>query len=152
MSSTSVQYQILIKALKSNWVHLVGIYFCIEAMMIVLSIIEVFRTHNVNLFLFQVLLSAPFLMFTYGPMFIGAFYLILILLDFLLFTTIKGKPFLIIIIEWLLIAPIFIYSAVKYEYWLWIALVTTFLNTQLIRVKKIKNFMKTLIEDSPEPI
>ena len=147
MSSTSVQYQILVKALKSNWVHLVGIYFCIEAMMIFYGAEHLLDTGNFNLFLFTIIVSAPLLMFTYGLMSLGGFYLVLLLLDILLFTTVKGKTLTIVIIEWLLISPIFIYWAVTYQYWLWLGLVLTFLITQWIRARKIDRYQITYLSN-----
>jgi hypothetical protein len=130
------------KLLLTNWVHILGFYICIE----ISSILQViFYNESGSSFmgtLFSLSLAVPFLMFTYGLMFIIAFLGAIILLDLALFPIVKYGPFSIMLIEWLLIVPIFIYWAFEYEYWLWLELCGVFLLTQYIKSKKIEKFVK----------
>jgi hypothetical protein len=65
------------------------------------------------------------------------FHILNILLDLIAFCFKKLKVIQIMILEWVVITPPFIYWAFKYEYWLWLVLATSFLCTQLIRAKWI---------------
>jgi hypothetical protein len=141
-----IVYEKLPYILKSNWIHLLGIYVCIEAMMIGLAMYQLYQTHDWSMLPAQLLLSAPFLMFTWGLIFIGAFYIMQLLLDFVLFTTVNKSPRFIVIMEWIVISPVFIYWAVKYQYWLWIALVIAFLFTQFIRSRRIDRKLNLMSE------
>ena len=82
------------------------------------------------------ILGIPFLMLSYGLLFLLSFYLLIIILDFILFS-ITNKILVIMIIEWMLIAPPFIYWGFKYNYWAWFVLLIAFITTQYIRGVKI---------------
>ncbi len=66
------------------------------------------------------------------------FLLTIMVLDGILFSIIQYKRFIIFIVEWILIVPLFIYWAFEYDYWLWLYLSAAFLVTQLIRSERIK--------------
>lgn len=139
-----LSYKQLIYILKTNWVHLPGIYLCVEGMVIIQACKHVSNGFGWKIFLPQIIISAPFLIFTYGLMVIIPFYIILILSDWVLFSISKIKPFLIMLIEWVVITPVFIYWAITYHYWLWIALVLSFLITQVIRSRRINAILYKL--------
>ncbi len=126
----------LTTVIKTNWIHLLGFYICIELFMVVSAIIDSKHHYQLQLFVFQLLLPALMLLFTYGLVPLIAFYLILLLLDLVLLTQTKLAIFDIVLIEWIIIAPIFIYWAFKYDYWLWLLLVSSFLVTQFIRARR----------------
>ena len=122
----------------TNWVHLLGFYICVECV----TVYEVLIAHgNWDSYIGMLLFSAPFLLLTYGLMFIIGFLLVISILDLILFSLIKQKVLFILFIEWLLIAPTFIYYSFKYQYWLWIWLSAAFLITQYIRSKKIEKHL-----------
>ncbi len=76
------------------------------------------------------------LLLLYGLVPLIAFYLVLLFLDLVLLTKTKLSIFDIVLIEWIIIAPIFIYWAFKYDYWLWLLLVSSFLVTQFMRARR----------------
>ncbi|QHL86835.1 hypothetical protein GU926_05035 [Nibribacter ruber] len=71
----------------------------------------------------------------------AGFFSALALLDVFCFSFIKNKIKTILLIEWIIIVPIFIYWAFEYEYWLWITLAISFFVTQQLRDKKIKKIV-----------
>jgi hypothetical protein len=131
-----ITYAKYLRIIKLNWLHLVGFYLVIEVMMITYAVVEVLRTHNWQVFIAQVFLNAFFLMFTYGLIQLVLFFVVLLLLDIILFASFNRSTLSIMLMEWLLICPLFIYWAFIYGYWLWIALAASFLFTQVWRSKK----------------
>ena len=125
--------------LNSNWIHLLGIYLCVEAMIISLPLYQLFRTHEWSMLPLQLLLSAPMLILTWGLVPLVAFYVVLLILDVILIATVKRSILVIVMLEWLIISPTFIYWAITYQYWLWVALVITFFITQFIRSRRINS-------------
>ncbi len=123
--------------IRTNWLHLLGFYLCVEAFMLFYAIRDFAEQRNWSHFIIKALLPALFLMFTHGLIVIVAFYISIIALDILCFKAFKMTALDMAITEWLIIAPIFIYWAIRYNYWLWIALVFSFLVTQFIRSKLI---------------
>jgi hypothetical protein len=111
---------------------------CIEVMMIGYAITDLDNAFVLKYFLAKVIFNAPFLIFTYGLILLAAFYLAIVLLDVFLLTTLKIGVRYIMLLEWVIISPVFIYWAVKYTYWLWIVLITSFLITQLIRSSRAR--------------
>lgn len=128
------QHKQLIYIIKTNWLHLLGIFLCTE---IVTVIYAFYNRSDEGTLVGQILFSAPFLIFTYGLLPLIAFYMALLVLDLLCFSRLKLQPLAIVLIEWVIIVPIFIYWALIYEYWLWLALISSFLVTQLIRSRWI---------------
>nr|MBB6139473.1 hypothetical protein [Mucilaginibacter sp. X5P1] len=127
----------LTKIALTNWIHLLGFYLWLEISAIAHLFVNYDSSDNWQSILFGLLLGVPFLMFSYGLLIIVGFLLVIVLLDLILFSIIKNNILLIMVIEWILIIPIFIYWAFKYEYWLWLGLSFTLLITQYIRSKKI---------------
>jgi len=126
--------------IRTNWLNLLGFYICMEIVMIVLAIST---TNHLSWqgVLFSTLLAAPFLLFTYGLMFLCGVFTAIVLLDTILFTGFKLDALSILLIEWILIVPVFIYWAFEYHYWLWIALCTSFLITQIMRKYRIDKIL-----------
>lgn len=83
------------------------------------------------------LIGILLLLLTYGLVILIGSYAIILLLDLILFQF-KGLRLIdIVLIEWVIIIPPFIYWAFKEEYWMWLALVASLLGTQLIRWRKL---------------
>jgi len=125
------------RIIKWNWLHVVGFYLMIEVVMITYAVAEVMQTHNWQLFITKTFLSALFLMFTYGLIPLLLFYVALLLLDAIFFNIFNKSPLYIMLLEWFIISPVFIFWAFVYGYWLWIGLVASFLFTQVWRSRKI---------------
>jgi hypothetical protein len=123
--------------IRTNWLHLLGFYICVEAVMLFQAMDNFIQEQSWANFVEEALWWAPFLMFTYGLMFLIGFYRVLIFLDIICIKVFKMSALDMVVAEWLIISPIFIYWAFDNQYWLWIALVISFLATQLIRSKKI---------------
>jgi hypothetical protein len=131
----------MLKRLLTNWVHLLGFYIGVEICTIINMVLHPDAGNSWKTTIITLLLSAPFLMFTYGVIIIAGFILAIILLDIILFSLVEHNALLVMFIEWILIVPIFIYWAFEYKYWLWIALSVTFLITQFIKSKKIDKLL-----------
>jgi len=130
-------YKQYIRAITLNWIHLAGFYCCIEIMMIAFAGTELMHSHDWKNFFLSVLILAPILMFAYGLIVLIPFLVVIVLLDVILLSTINRSLLFIGLVEWVLISPIFVYWAVQNDYWLWFALIFSFLVTQLIRSKKL---------------
>lgn len=138
-----ISYPQFLRVIKCNWIHLVGFYLCIEAMMIGYAIADLKNGLALKYFLLRVALNAPFLIFTYGLILLVAFYMAILLLDVILLSTLKIRVLYVMLLEWLFISPVFIYWALKYAYWLWIGLVASFLVTQLIKSIRAEKIVET---------
>jgi len=128
------------KILKTNVIHLLGFYICIETS----AIINVISAHGLDTWyatILSLVLGVPFFMFSYGLIVMTFFFLVVIVLDLILFSIIKNNILLIMVIEWVIIVPIFIYWGFLYEYWPWLWLSASFLVTQFIRSSKIKKVL-----------
>lgn len=132
-----ITYPKYLHIIKLNWLHVVGFYLVIEVVMIAYAVTHVMQTHNWQLFIGEIFLNAFFLMFTYGLIPLLLFYIILFLLDVILFASVKWSAIFVMLFEWIIISPIFIYWAFVYRYWLWMALVGSFLFTQVLRSRKL---------------
>jgi hypothetical protein len=128
----------MLKLLLTNWIHLLGFYIVIEISIIIHLITSGNPDTSLQATILIILLAVPFLMISYGLMFIVGFLFGITLLDVILFSLIKYNRW-IFVIEWLLIVPVFIYWAFEHEYWLWLYLSAAFLVTQVIRSQRIKN-------------
>ena len=122
------------RILLTNWIHLVGFYVTIYLYGIATKLLGVegaYDTWDWQLVhsLWTILLA--FLL--YGFPIIGGFYLTLLFLDFMLFRFSSLRSWIILLLEWCLIVPVFIYWAFLYEYWTWVVLSLSFLTTQSIR-------------------
>ena len=78
----------------------------------------------------------------YGILFWALLILLLVLLDLIFFVRDQTNLTVKLLIEWLIISSPFIYWAVKYREWIFIAGIVALLITQFIRQKRIRNFAK----------
>lgn len=127
----------LLSVVKTNWIHLVGFYFCIESFMLINAVAQFVQIHQLKLLFGQALLPAIILLFGYGLVPLICFYIILILTDLILFGKTSLSVFRIILIEWVIIVPVFVYWTFVYHYWLWLVLVASFYVTQVMRCRAI---------------
>lgn len=128
----------LIKIISTNWIHLLGFYVTSYLYVVFAKLIGFDSAYDDwSTTIFYNLLGVLILLFTYGLVIIIGFYVILLLLDLLLFQFKGLRLIQIVLIEWIIIIPPFIYWAFKEDYWLWLALVGSLLGTQLIRRRKL---------------
>lgn len=127
------------RILATNWIHIVGFYISLYVFGIICKAIGLdrFSYDSWDWQLVRSLWTIPLLFLIYGLPFIGGFYLVQLFLDFMLFRFSRLRPWGILLLEWLLIVPVFIYWAFLYEYWAWIVLSLSFLATQAIRKRWI---------------
>lgn len=140
---------ILLKIIKTNWVHLLGFYVSTYFSIIVFQVLELDRYQSDSLMktLMISLISIPFLFFTYGLVIITSFYILITLLDIIAFRVTRLKVLTIMFIEWLIIIPPFVYWAFKEEYWLWLVLIASLICTQIVRAKWIKDLKRDAHQD-----
>jgi hypothetical protein len=126
--------------LSTNWIHLLGFFATTYVSIIAFHFLGLkgFEGGTMNSIFLWSFISVPLLFFTYGLLFIGYFYLLILTFDIIGFSLIKLKTIQILLLEWVLIIPPFIYWALKYDYWLWLTLAISFLITQLLRKRKIE--------------
>jgi hypothetical protein len=122
------------KVLITNWINLLGVFLIVFCYAIILNLTDT----NVSRNLFQAIFAALILVCGYGIMFWGLFIIALVILDLLIIVRNKNNLKMKLIIEWLIISIPFIYWAVKYNEWIFIAAAIAFLITQLLREKHIK--------------
>lgn len=128
----------IIKLMSTNWIHLLGFYVSSYFYVIFSKLIGIEQPFdNWSTAIFYNLLGTLFLLFTYGLVIVIGFYLLILFLDLLLFQFKRLRLIEIVLIEWILIIPPFIYWAFKEEYWLWLVLVASLLTTQLIRRRQL---------------
>ena len=127
--------------IKTNWIHLPGFYVSTYFSIIIFQLLGLdrYQGHSWLNTLLMNIIAIPFLFFTYGLMFIVSFYVLITLLDFIAFRFTKFKVVTIMVIEWIIIIPPFIYWAFKEEYWLWLVLISSLFCTQIIRTKCIES-------------
>ena len=133
---TKLKLQDILKILLSNWIHLLAIYFGFYLAIIGAKIFED-NNYSWSSTLFESLLTIPLLIFVYGLDLLGKFYLVIFVLDILLFVFNNRWTREKLIIEWLFISIPFINAAFEYKYWAWFTISALFLLTQLYRVNKI---------------
>jgi hypothetical protein len=128
----------LAKILRTNWIHLLGFYVTTYFSIVLFHYLGSgrFRSDLPNS-IYLLTFSIPMLFFTYGLVFLASFYTLIIFLDLIAFHFTKLSTKSIMLLEWGLIIPPFIYWAFTEEYWLWLVLVTSLLVTQLIRIRMI---------------
>lgn len=126
--------------LKTNLIHLLGFYIVVVVYTAIETYSKNYRETIHITDIARLIIGAPFFLLIYGLIFLLGFYLAIIILDVILLSLLKQKVNLVVFIEWLFISSIFIYYAIKYEYWLWILLAGSFLTTQFVRANKIKKY------------
>lgn len=124
----------------TNWIHIVGFYITLYLSGILFKLfgIERFSFDTWALQIGFSIVSIMLLFLIYGLPIIGAFYVTLLLMDIVFFRFTSLKSTTILMLEWSLVVPIFIYWAFLYEYWLWIVLSISFWITQTIRGRWIQ--------------
>jgi len=122
------------RILLTNWIHLVGFYVTIYLYGIATKLLGVAGAYDTwDWQLVHSLWTILLAFLLYGFPIIGGFYLTLLFLDFMLFRFSSLRSWIILLLEWCLIVPVFIYWAFLYEYWTWVVLSLSFLTTQSIR-------------------
>jgi hypothetical protein len=129
------------KIILTNWINLLGVFCVAFVYAIVLSLIDTNLSYNI----FQATLAALFLILAYGMMFWALFIILLIILDLILIVSNRKNLKTKLVIEWLLISSPFIYWAVKYHEWIFVAAIIAFFISQQLRARYI-----TL--DEPHPV
>ncbi|KAA3646823.1 MAG: hypothetical protein DWP98_10185 [Bacteroidetes bacterium] len=129
----------ILKILGTNYIHLIGFIITTYFSSIIFSLLKLERYTNEFTIdsLIVWVFTVPLLIFTYGLIFLGGFYLSIIIMDSIGFFLFPNQTRRILLIEWLIIIPPFVYWAFQYDYWLWLTLSVSFLITQLIREKII---------------
>jgi hypothetical protein len=126
------------KIIKTNWINLLGVFTAVFVYAIFLNLTDI----NVSRNLFQSILPALMLVCLYGILFWVLLILLLVLFDLIFFVRDQTNLTVKLLVEWLIISSPFIYWAVKYREWIFIAGIVAFLITQFIRQKRIRNFAK----------
>lgn len=144
----------LLKIIATNWIHLLGFYITTYLSSIFFKLLGIGNSEGYEweVILFLSLLTIPLLFFTYGVRIIGGFFGGIILLDLIGFNLKILQLRLILLIECLIIIPLFINWAFEYNYWLWLTLSGSFIVTQFLREQMIvkilqkQNSVKNLAE------
>ena len=132
----------VLKIILTNLVHLLGFYVTICLFTILSWALGLsWENESWHFVLNNIFLSTNGLMFGYGPMVIGGFYTVLIVLDIICFGLLSMNAKEALIAEWLLISIPFFYWAFEHHYWLWITLSLSFLGTQLARKTAINSIL-----------
>ena len=126
------------KIIKTNWINLVGVFIAAFVYAIVLNINDT----NVSRSVFQSFLPALILVCLYGILSWILFMVLLVVLDLIFIVKDQTNLTVKLLIEWLIISSPFIYWAVRYREWVFVAAITAFLITQLIRQKRIIRYVK----------
>lgn len=130
----------ILSILLTNWIHLLGFYMATYFSLILFKLfgLEGAENESWSETLLTSILAIPLLFMLYGPIIIGGFYTAILVLDIVGFNLKSTNTLLILILQWIIISAPFVMWASEYEYWLWLALIMSFLITQLIRKKKIE--------------
>ena len=133
-----------LKIATTNWIHLPGFYITAYLTVVFFKIFGIDRFENWTNTLFLTPIMILLLFLTYGLIIIVAFFTVIVVLDFMAFKWTKLAIVYILLLEWTLIIPPFIYWAFKYDYWLWLTLALSFLVTQFYRKRQIEKIKITL--------
>ncbi|MGY2134893.1 hypothetical protein ACW9KT_21865 [Hymenobacter sp. HD11105] len=133
----------ILQIIATNWIHLVGFYLMSYAFGIISKIFGLEGEHETwQSILISNLLLIPVAFLWYGPLIIGGFYAVLTGLDVLCFTVVRQSLWKVLLLEWVLIVPIFIWWAFDNHFWLWLALAFSFLLTQWMRRPEIERILQ----------
>lgn len=121
--------------IKTNWVTILGVFSTAFFYAIYLNVTDV----NVSRNIFQSVLPALILVVLYGALFWLLFLIMLVLLD--IFFVARGRLDLRakLLIEWVIISLPFVYWAIEYKKWIFIAAMIGFLVTQLLRERSLRH-------------
>lgn len=119
----------LLQILFTNWINLVVILLCTFIFSIIQSIVSVNFTFGEAVF------GSVYLVLGYGIMFWLGFFLLIGVLDFILFSVAKEPKYTNykLAFEWLLISLPFIYWLIKYNQWIFLVAILAFLIGQYLR-------------------
>lgn len=122
------------KIVKTNWVNLVGVFLTI----LVFSVLRALTDENLAYNIFQAIAAALVLILGFGIMFWVLFIVLLIILDLILIVPggrhLKTK----LMIEWMVVSAPFVYWLVRYNQWVFLVGILSFLITQFLREKLLK--------------
>jgi hypothetical protein len=127
------------KVFKTNWISVVGVFISVFLFAIFLNLNDL----NVSRNLFQSIIPSLILVVAYGCMFWIVFFILLLILD--LFFIAKGRYMSLmarLLVEWAIISGPFIYWAIRYQEWIFVAAVLAFLITQFLRQRQIARLIK----------
>ncbi|MFD1258282.1 hypothetical protein ACFQ3S_15870 [Mucilaginibacter terrae] len=122
------------KAVKTNWVNLLGIFLTVTSCMTIYNYIDPQASRTI----FQAFIASLFLVLGYGMLFWLYLIITLIILDYLLIHKKNQSLKFNLILEWILISSPLIYGIVKYYEWIFLIAIASFLITQLIRERLLK--------------
>lgn len=117
----------------TNWINLLGVFL----VTFVFFTVSAFSDPNLSYNIFQAILAALFSVLGYGMMFWALFIILLVVLDLLFIAFNRKNLKTKLLIEWVIISSPFIYWTMKYNEWIFVVAITTFLVTQLLREKCI---------------
>jgi hypothetical protein len=124
------------KIIKTNWINLIGVFIAVFIYAIFLNLNDT----NVSRNLFQSILPALILVCLYGILFWALFILLLVVLDLIFIVRDQTNLTAKLLIEWLITSSPFIYWAVRYREWIFVAAIIALLITQFIRQKRIRSY------------
>ncbi|SDX69575.1 hypothetical protein SAMN05444410_1284 [Hydrobacter penzbergensis] len=122
------------KIIKTNWINIVGVFIAVFLYAIALNLMDENASRN----MLQSVFASLILVFGYGIIFWGLLIVSLIVLDLLLFIRSQNNLKAKLVIEWLIISSPFVYWAIRYKEWIFVAAIVALLITQLLREKKIQ--------------
>jgi hypothetical protein len=133
-----------LKVILTNWVHIVGFYVttCLTIVLFkATGLSNESESWTKDLLILPLSTLEVFLI--YGPIIIGCFYGVLIILDILGLIVAKFDVRKVLLFECILLIPQFIVWAFQYRYWLWISLSLSFIITQFIRKAKLDKVLQS---------
>lgn len=128
----------LLKIFATNWIHLPGFYLTVYVSFILFKLLGLGTHQDWDAVLLHNTYGILVLFFFWGLFVLIPFYLILGIMDAILFTRKNTEPKTALWIEWSILALVSIFFAFKFEYGLWVTLPISFYITQMMRLKKIK--------------
>ena len=146
--------KLLAKYLFTNWIHILGFFITTYLSLILFKVVGITETaaYSWENILSSFVFSIPLLFLMYGLPFIIGFYLIILIMDTVIYLFKMNFSKSVLFIQWFLISLPFIYWAFSYKYWLWCSLSFSFFITQLIRKGKIDRIQSSLSSDITQHI
>jgi len=126
------------KIFATNWIHLPGFYITTYLSFILFKLLGLPGNQPWDALLLHNIYGLLVLFLFWGLFLLVGFYLLLGILDAILFSKKSSKVKEGLLIEWIIISLASIFCAFKFNYWLWVTLPISFYITQMMRMKKIK--------------
>lgn len=119
----------LVKILLSNWVNLLVIFIAVYIGGFISAMI------NDKFTISETLFGTTYSVILYGMIFWSGFIICILILDVIMFSFYKEKQYTTIklAIEWLIISTPFIYWMIKYNQWIFLIAILSFLIGQYLR-------------------